>query len=392
MNTVNQPVIDGRDEPSVATVGEVEGERGIPQVGRKKPASRIWYVIAVGVLIVGIVALASVAGLNRLKNRNADKEGPRTETVTSNVPELGPGAFATSEEPPPLPEGTAPAVEPVPGGPTQPGQKPQLTPEQQAVLDLAERRKRAPVIGVGGANVGAGGGRQDNPQDGMQRGGNNAGTLGQALKATRTGAVSAALLPDPDLTLTQGRLLQCTLETAISTAVPGMTSCILAQDVYSTTGRVLLLERGTRVVGQYQGGAVRRGQSRVFVLWTRAETPKGVIVNLDSPATDTLGRSGVDGKVNRHFWERYGAALLLSVVDDIASYMVAKERDGGDTTIAFGNTADSSRDAASIIVENSVNIPPTLNKAQGESIGIFVARDLYFGDVYQLQPTTGAYR
>lgn len=385
MSEKNNPAI-GPDDGSVASVGEVEGDRGIPQVGRKKPVTRIWWIMGVGVLIVCLVALAAVAGLNKVKNRNKGAE-PEKANVTTNVPELSASAFAT-DEPPPLPEGTAPAQpapSSAPGAPTAQGE-PKLTPEQQKALDLAERRKRAPVLGVAGS-VSSGQGDDEGGDDRAR--GNGSGSLGQALKATRLGAVSATRLPEPDLTITAGKLLQCTLETAIATDVPGMTSCVLAQDVYSTTGRVLLLERGSRIIGQYQSGTVRRGQSRVFVLWTRAETPNGVLVNLDSPATDTLGRSGVEGKINRHFWERFGSALLVSLVDDVASYMVARERNnsGNTTAINFGNTADSSRDAAAIIVENSVNIPPTLNKAQGESIGIFVARDLYFGDVYQLQPT-----
>ncbi|MFC3715154.1 type IV secretion system protein VirB10 [Luteimonas soli] len=377
---------DNRDE-TVAHVGPVEGDRGIPQVGRKKPATRIWYVMLAGVLIVALIALAAVAGLNKLKHRN-DGKAPEKDAVTTNVPELTAGAFEAKEAPP-LPEGTVVPPPAEPGQPAPQGQ-PKLTPEQQKALDLAERRKRAPVLGMAGRSSGPQ--DEDGPRDGTQRQGNGAGSLGAALKATRTGAVSATRLPDPDMTITMGRLLQCTLETAISTDVPGMTSCVLAQDVYSTTGRVLLLERGTRIVGQYQSGTLKRGQSRVFVLWTRAETPNGVLINLDSPATDTLGRSGVEGKLNRHFWERFGSALLVSLVDDVASYMVAKERggSGGSTAINFGNTADSSRDAAAIIVENSVNIPPTLNKAQGESIGIFVARDLYFGDVYELRPNRSA--
>lgn len=381
---MSDKTVTGEQEESVAHVGPVEGDRGIPQVGRKKAPTRIWYVLIAGVLIVGLIALAAVVGLNKLKHRNQGKAGPEKEAVSSNVPELTASAFQTADEAPPLPEGTAPA--PVQPGQTAPQGEPKLTPEQQKALDLAERRKRAPVLGMTGRVQG--GSSDEDPRDGTQRQDNGAGSLGSALKATRMGAVSATLLPNPDLTLTQGRLLQCTLETAISTDVPGMTSCVLAQDVYSTTGRVLLLERGSRIVGQYQSGSVRRGQSRVFVLWTRAETPNGVLINLDSPATDTLGRSGVTGKLNRHFWERFGSALLVSLVDDVASFMVARERGNGSgsTAINFGNTADSSRDAAAIIVENSVNIPPTLNKAQGESIGIFVARDLYFGDVYDLRP------
>jgi type IV secretion system protein VirB10 len=45
---------------------------------------------------------------------------------------------------------------------------------------------------------------------------------------------------------------------------------------------------------------------------------------------------------------------------------------------------DSFNDTAEIALENSVNIPPTIHKNQGEKIKIFVARDLNFKSAYML--------
>ena len=123
--------------------------------------------------------------------------------------------------------------------------------------------------------------------------------------------------------------------------------------------------------------------NRVFVLWSRVETPKGVIVNLDSPAADALGRSGVDGKINNHFFQRFGAGMLLSIVDDVAQVALDNQQDSGGTT--FESSSQTAQDAAAIAVQNSVGIPPTLSKKQGSILNIFVARDLSFSAIYGIR-------
>jgi type IV secretion system protein VirB10 len=100
-----------------------------------------------------------------------------------------------------------------------------------------------------------------------------------------------------------------------------------------------------------------------------------------SPATDALGRAGFDGDIDTHFWERFGSALLLSIVNDASSIGRQQLQDG---SIQINNTTGATNTAAGIAVDQSINIPPTLNKNQGELVNIFVARDLDFSSVYQL--------
>ena len=151
----------------------------------------------------------------------------------------------------------------------------------------------------------------------------------------------------------------------------------------SDNGHVVLMEKGTQVVGEYRGG-VRRGASRMFVLWSRAKTPTGVVVTLASPATDALGRAGVDGEIDNHFMERFGGALLLSVVGDAGQFAGQQFSDGG---VQINTVQRGGQSAAAIATENSINIPPTLTKNQGERLSIFVARDLDFSSVYGLRLT-----
>jgi type IV secretion system protein VirB10 len=115
-------------------------------------------------------------------------------------------------------------------------------------------------------------------------------------------------------------------------------------------------------------------------LWTQARTPDGVIVPLVSPGTDELGRAGLPGAVDRHFLERFGAALLISVIDGAIEAAV---RPKGDGTVIYNPS--NSQDILTEVLRSTVNIAPTVRKAQGDRIQIFVARDVDFRSVYRLR-------
>ncbi|WP_455465783.1 type IV secretion system protein VirB10 [Bartonella sp. B39] len=202
------------------------------------------------------------------------------------------------------------------------------------------------------------------------------------LKPTVLEGMRASTLGNRNYIIAMGTSMPCILETAISSDQQGFTSCIISRDILSDNGRVVLLEKGTQIVGEYRAG-LKKGQNRLFVLWTRAKTPHGIIIALASPATDSLGRSGMDGDVDNHWLERIGSALLVSIVRDASSYAkgrLSQESDKNDT-----ETVSAGQNIANILVENYANIPPTLNKNQGEMVNVFVARDLDFSNVYKLK-------
>ena len=271
------------------------------------------------------------------------------------------------------------------------------TAETPPVDELLDAARRAPVMAFGGGQSGNNA-RPSNtgdattdpnfvPVDGLLGGGGQGENEDQRfnwmLKPTVLEGSKAGHLGNRNFIVAMGTSIPCALETALSSDQPGFTSCVITRDILSDNGRVVLMEKGTQVVGEYRGG-LRRGQSRLFVLWNRAKTPTGVIITLASPATDAIGRAGFDGYVDTHWWERFGSALLLSVVGDIATY-AGQELQRSD--VQAQGTTSAGKDAAAIAVEQSINIPPTLMKHQGSLVSIFVARDLDFSSIYGLRVT-----
>lgn len=201
------------------------------------------------------------------------------------------------------------------------------------------------------------------------------------LRPTETDGVQARLLPTQRFLVPKGSFIDCTLETAIDSTLPGMTTCVTATDTFGADGKVVLLERGTKLVGETRG-EVQQGQARVFVLWTQARTPTGVVVPLDSPGTDELGRSGLPGEVQRHFWQRFGAAMLVSLIDGaVQAGVQASMRSNG--TVLYAPSA--SQDVLTEVLKGTISIPPTVVKHNGDRIEVLVARDLDFRPVYELR-------
>lgn len=356
---------------------------------------------------IGMVALLAVGGMLAYATLSSGDTSAAERKEREKAPPAGQVVqFEGSDGP----LGTPPPLPPPPGAGVQDGAQPVMTdsgpvyldgpspqpqqvsyaqegPPQAAPVDprlaLAQSAQRAPLLAYS-ANRNRGPGQYaGGPAPiGMaearpSRGDGEGNQLDSLRRGSVIDEVRARQLPDRNLLITAGTIIPCVLQTAMDTSTPGYVTCIIPRDVYSDNGNVVLLEKGTKVLGEYSAG-LRRGQRRLFVLWNRAVTPGGVAIDIGSPASDALGRAGFDGQVDNRFWERFGGALLLSLVDDAVA--VAAEN-----TSRAQSTVRLPSDAAGIALENSINIPPTLRKRQGSEVAITVSRDFNFSSVYALR-------
>lgn len=189
--------------------------------------------------------------------------------------------------------------------------------------------------------------------------------------------VRATTVGDRNLLLSAGTVIPCTLQTAINSTQAGFVSCVINHDVYSENGRVILLDKGTKVLGQYAGG-ITQGQARLFVVWTRALTPRGIAIDLGSPAADSLGRAGLPGGVDTQFWSRFGLGLVISVLEDASNIAGRALAGNGSNTTQVPSTTGQT------VLQQTMQIRPILKKNQGDTAAIFVAKDFDFRSVYEV--------
>ena len=196
-----------------------------------------------------------------------------------------------------------------------------------------------------------------------------------------------------DALIPQGTMIRATLETAVQSDLPGMVRSITTEDVYSFDGRRVLLPKATMLTGEYRA-VLTRGQTRVFMVWTRALRHDGVSVLLGSYGTDALGRSGVTGEVDQHYAERFGAAIVLSIVGGGSAYLSGLGQAGPTSTSTALTPAQQAQasaaqtisqtyaEMANSTLKEQMAIPPTIHIDQGTPIIVFVKRDLDFSNLY----------
>jgi type IV secretion system protein VirB10 len=206
--------------------------------------------------------------------------------------------------------------------------------------------------------------------------------LSNRLNPTVTASAIARQRADLTYLLKKGTNISCTLDTKIVTTHPGITRCIVNKDVYSSNGKVLLVERGSEIIGE-QTTALLQGQARVFVLWNTIDTPNGVTLDINSPSADSLGASGQPAQVDTHFWKRFGGAIMLSLIDD-GLVILSDKINEGSSNVSYDSTSDAVQNMAAEALKNTINIPPTGYVNQGELVNVMVARDVDFRSVYEL--------
>lgn len=323
-------------------------------------------------LLAGIAFVALLGGVTMWSmdsGRRVDPGNRTTGTRSSSPPQnstaqsLGSGPVVA---PQPTIIGANNTAGPIPLD--APAPQPVLAAAPSVILEPQVNRYASPTVVFDAASSPAThaevGGKTDLPNT------NSDENFAARLGGLGGGSTSAGRSFDPATTVTEGTLIPAVLETAIDTDVPGFVRAIVSTDVRSFDGRTVLVPRSSRLIGQYKSG-LSAGQRRAYVIWTRVIRPDGVSVDLGSPAIAFGGETGIAGKVNSHFFERFGSAMLLSVLGGLPNLI------GTNSAVIVGG----GNSAASAAVQQNGQVSPTIRVRQGEPIRVFTAKDLDFSKV-----------
>ncbi len=152
------------------------------------------------------------------------------------------------------------------------------------------------------------------------------------------------------------QMIPCRLTSAINSTLTGPIFCTTTQDVRSA------------------GNAI---------------TPRGIPVQLNSNMMDSMGRAGIPGTVDNHYFERFGAGVLLALTQTAASTLAAamqSQNNGSQTNFNFGGGVNtSSLDTVALeILRSQMQQKPTISVPPGTIVLIGVTYPIDFSDALQV--------
>jgi type IV secretion system protein VirB10 len=204
-----------------------------------------------------------------------------------------------------------------------------------------------------------------------------------SLGGTTFAPSKASMMPSRKYLVTHNTYTQCALYTEIDTDHPGLIDCRLTQPLYSADGSTVIAAAGDRLTGE-QSVELKPGQARVFTTWSELETQSGVRAKFDSLGAGPLGASGTEAWIDNHYKERFGGAVMLSVIQDTLQAVAnTTQKSSGAGGYTVNNSEQNVENMASKALENSINIAPTGHIYPGTVMTVIVARDIDFSSVYE---------
>jgi type IV secretion system protein VirB10 len=242
--------------------------------------------------------------------------------------------------------------------------------------ELAARVSSPSVVFDNGQSGGNGDTNLMPPEEGQNGSRDAAGRDFVQSGREATPVEASQVIANPSNTVLQGTMIEATLENAVDSSLPGQLTAIVTRPVWSFDQAQILVPAGSRLFGEYSS-EVEIGQGRILVAWTRLVTPDGQSVQMEAFGGDAQGRSGITGKVNSRFGQRFGSAALISLLGAAPAVAAASHADklSADTAENVGQDLGSAMGSA---VEAYTSLPPIISVAPGAAITVMVDRDLEF--------------
>jgi len=179
-----------------------------------------------------------------------------------------------------------------------------------------------------------------------------------------------------------GSLIDAVFLTAINTDLPGEVTALVTRDVFDSVNptRYILIPRGSKVIGEYNS-TINVGQERIMMAFKRIIFPDASSIDLQGmPGADALGRSGLQGDVNNHFFKMFGTSFLIAGLTRLITPNTTVNINGAQNSSNGSFSTDAGKilvDIATSVNQKNTKIGPTITIPEGSHFNIRVNKDMH---------------
>ena len=178
-------------------------------------------------------------------------------------------------------------------------------------------------------------------------------------------------------------MIPCILDTAMDSTLAGAIKCHTTGGDIMSPEHILLIPDGTQITGTYKN-ETGNGQDRLFAFVGSAITKEGIPVPLNSEIADGVGRAGIDGEVDHHLFQRFGAAALLVAADAALTLGQTALSKPGQTSLNLNGGGSGFSGLAQTLLQSTINQKDTVYVQPGKQITIVTDHPIDFSDALKV--------
>jgi type IV secretion system protein VirB10 len=178
----------------------------------------------------------------------------------------------------------------------------------------------------------------------------------------------------------EGTMIDTALMNRLDGDASGPVKVLVTNPVYSHDHQHVLIPDGTVVLGESRkiGSAGFGHQRRLAVAFHRMIMPDGYSVDLDQfQGLNQRGDLGLKDKVNNHYVQIFGSSIALGIIAGAAEVSNSGGVLTGNGTDAYKyGVAASLSQSATTVLDQFINIPPTITIREGHRVKVYISQDL----------------
>ncbi len=194
------------------------------------------------------------------------------------------------------------------------------------------------------------------------------------------GAISVAYTRLPPIKVSMGEFVECAmLHRLVSDVQESPVNVVVTRDFIDTDRQYVVIPSGTKILGKNQVISYQ-GAKKLYVWFERMILPNGN--NVEFPKSnkgvglDGEGVAGVSSSVNSHFFQKFGSALLIGILDGLGGLAQNRVDQNSGMSYMIDESSKNFSEITRQMFQQFQNIVPTITVNPGYRVMVYLSSDM----------------